>query len=357
MQAADIIGEVDLEGRALAARTLIQASVLALVVLVAMLIVSVAHVFLIAFAGILFAILFRESARWIQRTGLPEPVALTTAIIAPVILFGVGAWWIAPDVATQASELARRIPESARELQQRVDSSDWGSRLLEQQKTMYDMLPDESEAVDLATRAAASLYNATVNLILALALGVFLAIDPGSYVGGLVRLVPIDRRARAREVLEATAEALAGWLLSKLIAMLVIGMLTTAGLALLGIDLALVLGVVAALLSFVPNVGPIIAMLPAALIALVDSPQTLLYVVLLYSGIQILESYLLTPLLQQRMVNLPPALALGMMFLFGVLAGAIGVILATPLTVAAMVMIRMWYVEDVLGDRPSTPVA
>lgn len=108
---------------------------------------------------------------------------------------------------------------------------------------------------------------------------------------------------------------------------------------------------IAALLSFILNVGPLIALAPALLIALISGPDTVVYVVLLYIGIQAIESYGMTPLLQQRMVDLPPALTISMQLLLGVLAGALGIILATPLTASAMVMIKMWCVEDLLGDK------
>jgi predicted PurR-regulated permease PerM len=133
--------------------------------------------------------------------------------------------------------------------------------------------------------------------------------------------------------------------------MMTIGVLTTLGLWVLGIDLALVLGVLAALLSFIPNIGPLIALIPAALIGLFGGPDMLLYVIALYAGIQMVESYVLTPVLQQSMVDLPPARTLGMQVVLGVLAGALGLILAAPLTAVAMVVVSMWYVQDVLGDR------
>jgi predicted PurR-regulated permease PerM len=133
--------------------------------------------------------------------------------------------------------------------------------------------------------------------------------------------------------------------------MAVIGVLTTLGLWIIGIDLAMILGLIAGVLSFIPNIGPIIALIPAILIALISGPDKVIYVMLLYGGVQGIETYMLTPVLQQRMVDLPPALTISMQVLLGVLAGAVGVIVATPITAALMVMGKMWYVEDLLGDR------
>lgn len=341
-----------MDGRNIAARTLIQASVIAAVVLLVMLLLNAAEVFLIGFGGILFAILFRRSAAWVARvSGLPDGIALLIAVAGPLLLLGTGAWLIAPDIAQQANELGERLPQAMRRLEQELTNIEWLSRLLDEMMRIRASLPGGEEAVGFAARFFASTFGALGNLLFALVLGLFLAIDPRTYIGGLVALVPPVRRARTHEVLDATGDSLAAWLVAKLIEMFVIGVLTTAGLWLIGIDLALVLGLIAALLSFVPNIGPVVAVLPAALIALIGGTDQLFWVIVLYLGVQTLESYLLTPYLQKRLVDLPPALTISSQVLLGVLAGMIGVIMATPLMAAVIVMIRMWYVEDVLENR------
>jgi predicted PurR-regulated permease PerM len=321
-------------------------------VLVALLVLRAAEVFLVVFGGILFAILFHGVAKWTSRkTGIPGKWALLLCFAVALSVLGIGVWSIAPDVSKQATELADRMPIAVRQLEEQMRQYDWANSLLGQKDRIEKLLPSGSDAVGVATGFFASTFGALGNLVIALAVGLFLTISPSIYIKGLLHLVPIDKRNRTTEVLHATGDALASWLIAKMIAMLMIGVLTTLGLWWIGIDLALVLGVIAALLSFIPNVGPLIALIPAVLIALVSGPDTAFYVVLLYIGIQAIESYGITPLLQQRMVDLPPALTISMQLLLGVLAGALGIILATPLTAAAMEMIKMWYVEDLLGDK------
>ncbi|HQS30371.1 AI-2E family transporter [Polaromonas sp.] len=342
-----------MEFRSLAAKTLIQSSVVALVVAACLVLVFGAEVWFVVFAGMLYAIILNRMAAWITRkTGLPEKWAVAFSITAPLLLFGAAAWLLAPDVTGQASELARRLPEAATKLRDDALGYDWVVRLVGQMETLQASLPSSSRLVNFAAGAVASTVGALGNILLAFVVGVFLAINPRIYVGGLLRLVPPRRRARAQEVLAETESTLAAWLIAKLLSMAAIGVLTLLGLWLIGIDLALVLALIAAMLSFIPNVGPVLALVPAVLIALVAGPDEVLYVVSLYVGVQIVESYVLTPYLQQKMLELPPALTVGTQVLLGVLAGALGVILATPLTAAAVVMTRMWYVEDLLGDRP-----
>lgn len=341
-----------MEDKIVAVRTLIQATVVALVFLAVLLLLYAAQVFLVIFSGILLAILFRSMALWIsKKTRLPYLWSLSIALIIPLLLIGSGIWLIAPDISKQAAELADRIAQAAGQLQQKILQYEWVNRILAQTDRIQKALPDGSDAASASAGFFSSTLGALGNFVVALAIGLFLAINPGIYMNGLLRLVPLDKRNRTREVLQATGSALASWLMAKIVAMAVIGVLTTVGLWFIGIDLALVLGIIAAILSFIPNIGPVAAIIPAALLALISGPDKLAYVTILYVGIQTFESYVLTPLLQQRMVDMPPALTIGMQILFGVLAGILGVIVATPLTAAAMVMIRMWYVEDMLGDR------
>jgi predicted PurR-regulated permease PerM len=185
---------------------------------------------------------------------------------------------------------------------------------------------------------------------LSLSASLYGAADPEIYVAGAVRLVPLGRRARIREVLREVAQALRWWLVGRLISMAVIAVMTGAGLWLIGVRLAFTLGLLAGTLSFVPYLGSISSAIPAILIALTQSTTMVLYVIVLYVVVHIAEGYILVPLTQKKMVHLPPALTLSMQAILGTLLGIIGIALATPLTAAVMVATRMLYVEDVLHD-------
>lgn len=341
-----------LDTKAIALKALIQASMFGLVILFILFLLNATQVLLVVYAGLLLAVLFHGLARWIAgKAKLPEKAALPIAILGPVAILGLGMWLMAPAVADQAGTLADRLPQAVDELKRQMMQHEWTSRLWENKERLQQALPRRPAQFGLLADVASSALNALGYLVVALFIGLFIAIDPRLYIDGALRLVPQHRRERARQILDATGSALRSWLVAKLTAMAVIGILTALGLWLLDIDLALVLGLIAALLSFIPNFGPIASVIPALLIALVSGPDKALYVLLLYAAIQAFESYGLTPLLQQHMIDLPPALLLTMQILFGVLAGVLGIILATPLTAAGMVLTRMWYVEDLLEHR------
>ncbi len=134
----------------------------------------------------------------------------------------------------------------------------------------------------------------------------------------------------------------------------VIGMFIGLGLGLLKVPLALALAILAGLLTFIPYLGPILSAVPAVLFALTKSSALALYVVLLYVGVQAIESYLLEPIVQRKTVHLPPALTIFSQVVLGVLVGGLGVALASPLMAAALVAVNMLYIQDVQGDKKTT---
>lgn len=199
------------------------------------------------------------------------------------------------------------------------------------------------------------LFGATLGALsaglLVMFVAIFIAADPGLYRRGLIRLVPIQKRNRAKEILNELGVKLRWWFIGQLFSMAVVGVSTAIGLWLLGIPFFLTLAVLASVLTFIPNFGPIISAVPAVLLSLSGGPLSALYVILLYMGVQAVESNLLTPLVQQSNVRLPPVLAVGTQVLMGVLVGLPGLITAAPLAIAGKILVRRLYIEDTLGDR------
>jgi predicted PurR-regulated permease PerM len=201
--------------------------------------------------------------------------------------------------------------------------------------------------------------SSTIAVISGLALIIFLAIfiaaDPDLYHRGLLHLFPHQIRRRIGEVSSATASMLRRWLLTQLIGMVVIGVVTTVALLILGVESAFALGLLAGLLEFIPTIGPVIAAVPAVAMGFLDSPQTALYVAIAYLLIQFLESNLLMPMLMHEGVNIPPAMSIVFQALMAILFGFLGLVVAVPLLAAALVPIKMLYVEDVVGDEVTVP--
>lgn len=337
--------------KALAHRTLVRSSVAAAVVLVLALFWLAFDFFLLVFAAVLFGVLFHGAGRGISElTHMPYAAALATffALLAAVLTGGV--FLLAPNVVEQFHSLAESLPRAWEQLSDRASDSRWMQLLMSQRDTIRGAM-ETTGVVSTATTIMSSLFGAITSFFIALIIGICFSLNPSTYLNGFVSLLPLSYRARGREVLLHTGGTLQSWLLAKLLEMLVIGVFTTLGLWLIGLDLALVLGLIAGILSFIPNFGPIISIIPAILLASLDGMNTVLWVLGLYMGIQAVESWLLTPWLQHRIVEMPPAVTISVQLLFGILAGTLGLILATPLAAAVMVLTNQLYVRDVLGDE------
>lgn len=306
-------------------------------------------VFLLIFAGILVSIFLRSLSNTLtEYSGIPEGWSLGFVILVLIALFSVTSYFAAPSIAEQFDQLVRRIPESLERLRGQIEGYSWGRSLLSEAQP-ENILGESRRVMSGVGGAFSSLLGWMTNFVVILFIGLYGAIQPGVYKRGFLQLIPIPQRRRIAEVMSAVSETLKWWLIGKFADMAFIGILTTIGLWLLEVPLAFMLGLIAALFTFIPNIGPLLAAAPAILLGLSISPQLALYVGVLYTLVQMIESYILTPLIQRKTINLPPALTLATQVLLGVSLGGLGVALATPLTAALLVITKMLYVEDGLS--------
>lgn len=303
----------------------------------------IADALLLIFTGVLFAILLQRLAGLVKRfTGLSQGWGLAVVLVSLVALIGGGVWLLGQSVAAQIDQLRDQITNAVNQLPVPIHD-----QLVEQGKQW----PWMSRLQSVATGAAFVIGDAIVVLFAA----IYLAASPGVYRRGVVLLVPPRGHDRAREVLDVTGDALWKWLIGQLAAMAAVGTMTTVGLWALGIPAAPALGMVAGLLEFVPLIGPFLAAVPAVLIAFAQSPNDALWVAGLYLLIQQVEGNLITPLLQKSVVDLPPVVTIGAIAAGGVLFGLMGMFLATPLAVVALVLVNMLYIEGELGEQRHFP--
>lgn len=310
-----------------------------------------ADVLLLGFAGVLLAVLLRGSANWLAaRSPLGKGLSVTLVIIVLVLLVGAGIWIAASPVVREVDQLAETLVHSAAYLQQRLLMYEWGEWLVEQAETI-DWGSRRMDLVGKTTGALSTAFGTVINLVVIGFLGLYLAIQPHIYINGALRLVPSAVRPRFREVLHEMGRTLRNWLIGILCSMTIVGIMSGVGLWLLKVPFALALGVMAALLCFVPYLGPIMAAVPAMLIAMIHGQEYALYVLALYFGIQMVEGYLLNPVIQQYAVSLPAALLLFAQVVMAILLGGLGVVLAAPIAATIMVAVKMLYVQDILGDQ------
>jgi len=333
-------------------RTVLVMSLVIFTGLVLTLIWYASDVFLVLFAGTLLAVLLRAPTNWLAaNTRLSERTALGLSIGALVTLLVLTMYMFAVPLAEQLGQLMENVPQGFARLRKLMRQYEWAKPfqpLVAELARMRLDLQFLGRAGFLLTSTVSAIGGGVVVLFI----GIYLAAQPRLYQRGFMHLLPRKGRPRAYEVLDEIGDVLRRWLVGRLITMAIVGTAASIGLWALGVPLAFTLGILSGLLEFVAYIGPIMAAIPALLIAFNVDPLLAMYVALLYGGIQTAENYLLTPLVEQRAVSLPPALVIFTTLLLGVLAGPLGVILASPLTATGIVAVKLLYVEDVV-EQPN----
>ena len=311
---------------------------------VAALLWALSDAFLIIFLAVLLSALLRGLGQEVTRfTRMNITLAVLLVFLVLFVLVCGLSWWVGPKFATEAQQLWTQLSNRFGSLQQMLGGIGLGGS--GNSGSTKAVLPH------MIAMVASSTVSFLGALLVIVATAVYFAIAPETYVAGCVHLVPRWYQERARGIILEMGSTMQGWLLGQLIDMIVVGVLAGGGLWLMQAPLALALGVLAGLFTFVPYFGTIVAGVLGAVVGLTVSLNETLWIVGLFLVCHGIEGYLVAPFVQRRTVHLPPALTLLAMVVLTAFFGIFGVLVATPLIAVLMVGITRVYVEDILGDR------
>ena len=333
-----------------------------------------ALVFLV-FLATLFGLAVGQGVDRLERLGVRRGVGSALIVFGALGLVGGGLALSAPTLITQGAQLQQEFPAAVVKLRDWVDAKQPGwvrgvsgttagapatpgtaaapgsaapparTAGVPEQKPSDAIQQKLTELLQGASRYLFAFVTSTVAVagavVMLIFLVIYMAAEPEVYHGWLLGVVPAPRRRAVREVLAAIATVLRKWLVTQLIAMLVIGTVTTVVLLLLGVKAAFALGFIAGLFEFIPTVGPILSAVPGILMGFVDSPEKAAVVAIAYWGIQFLENNLLIPYLMRGEMDIPPAITLIAQTLMTLVFGFLGLMVAVPLTAAVLVPLRM----------------
>ncbi len=323
--------------RAFARRVVI---VIALGGLVALLCYT-AELLLLAFAGVLGAVLASSGAHWVRRlTGFSRGVSYFLVLLLSAIIVAALLWLLVPRVVVEVSQLTTAIPQALENARAYLNRYAWGRAIVSQTANI-----DFGTIATKVTSVGTALVNVAIAVTVTVVLTGYLGEDPHYYERGFVALLPRSSRQKSRDVLAKIGSTLRRWLLGQSVPMVVLGILTMIGLLVFGVPLAFTLSLLTGVLIFIPFVGAVIAFIATALVTLSYDPSKLLSVTILFLAIHIMEGYVLTPLVQKRAVYLPPAVTILAQVLMSSLFGFLGLILATPLAAATLVVVENLYME------------
>ena len=353
----------------------------------------IAHpVIFLFFLGVLFGLPLVQGADWLEKRRVPRALSVAVILTAFLGLLIGGGAAMAPILRAQSKELQERLPEAMDKIdawlghrsngvlgilfneESATDSARIAAAELEDDSAKATLRADTLSAAtpggavrktttrtnDVVAggnlrreitsqfrgaqhsflRVLTSTFVVSGAFMLVLFIAAYIGFDPHLYHGGILELVPLRERERAAITLARIATTLRRWLVTQLIAMVVIGAVTTVFLFVIHVKAALPLGILAGVSKFIPIVGSIFAAIPAIAMAFIDSPHKAFVVAMGYLVIQFVENHLLVPVLMKHGVNLPPAMTLGIQALMSLLFGFLGLLVAVPLLAVILTLVR-----------------
>ena len=292
---------------------------------------------LLLFAAIVVAVLMTAIVDWLgKRFLIGRNIAFALILSVAICLLSLIVWLVGPSIIDQFADLQLDLPRAAHQLIGRVEVYGWGRWLLAQWSGYSQRSSNVNSALTRIGGIVLSTAMVLSGLVLVGILGIYLAAEPEVYFSYVHRATPSAYRFKLNACAAAAVRNLRWWVLSQMLSMAAVGVIVASGLWALGMPLAGTLGVIAALLTFIPNIGPIASVVPAVLLAVAISPTKGLLTVLLFLAVHFLEGNVITPLLERKIVRLPPALTMTAQLLLAVIAGPLGLALAAPFAAVAL---------------------
>lgn len=322
----------------------------------------VRFVVLLGFTAVALAILLNRIVRLLTRMQIKRGLAIALTFVILFSATGLLLKIVAPPFIDQVNQWLNQVPLEADRI------SNWLEKI---DNRVPPEVSEQLEKLDMLIRdipqVAQSLFNnfflffrsalsAAVNILLVLIVTLMLLANPKAYRRSFVQLFPQFYRYRVQEILDRCEVSLVAWGVGILFNMAVISVMSFIGLVIIGIPLPIGNAFIAGLLTFIPNVGPTLSVIPPAILGLLEAPWKGVAVISLYILIQQLESNFLTPLVMKRQVSLLPAVTLISQLVCGILFGFLGLFLALPLVVTGKVWIQELLIKDImnkwLADKP-----
>jgi predicted PurR-regulated permease PerM len=320
----------------------ITSGIFSLIIILLLLFKTLFGVILLSFAGILLAIYFRGFSNLIHnKLHWPAKLCIFLSVFINVLLVAGFFWFVGARLQKQVAELSDTLPQTIQHLKDQLSESDFGTKILTYINTAANSIKVES----VASKFFSGTFGVLSDLYVILLFAIFFTVDPMLYKKGFVHILPPKAKGKGDKLLDELNKVLKKWIKAQIIGFFFIALFTGIGLWILGMPLILTLALIAGILNFIPNFGPLIALIPAILLGLMISPSTALIVACIYTGVQIIQSAVTQPIIQQKMVSLPPALTIFAQVALGMVAGFWGVLLASPIVVIALKIVHRLYVE------------
>lgn len=316
------------------------------VIAVAWILIQIRSVIFLLLLGIVFASAIEPIVFRLRRAGLRRGQAILLVYLGIFSIVGAGFYFLVPQLVDQVGALDEAIPEIFDKLRQRaLDNGNAFVRntgyqtvvRIEQTYTRIRNAPDIRQ--DQAVGAATSVLGILFAIVSLMIVAFYWMTEKATIKRVALGLFPLSRRARAHAIWDEIEFKIGGWTRGQLLLMLIIGVCS--GLAYYAIDLRfwLALAIWAGITEAIPFIGPFLGGGTAALIALADSPEKALQVVVFAVVLQQIEGAVLVPRVMKNAVGMSPLTVVLAVLIGGALGGPLGSLLAIPIGAAFQVLV------------------
>jgi len=293
----------------------------------ALLVVLFATILAIGFAGLIFYVA--------KKTHLSHHLSFLLLLIVTISAISIFGWYVAPQLEVQV-----------RNFSDVVANADF--------EKVAQYLPivsfEESEVsttiqnnISRILSEVSTIFSRTLTTVTFLVVTIFIVFrgtwNSTRYVGARKKLMKTWLGTYDKEI-DTAIEMLQKWIFARALSMIAVGVLTYIGLLILGVPTPLFLAMIAGIFSFVPNVGPILSVIPTIIMAASLGLELVGLVIILYVGIQFVEGYFITPSIQQKFMRIPPAVLFAVQLVAGTVFGILGLLLAAPLTAVTIAVVN-----------------
>jgi predicted PurR-regulated permease PerM len=314
------------------------------------------------FVGILIAAALQPWHAKLCSWGVPKAVAVLMIYVAILIGLASIALLIGPALVDQIGSFATDFPKNYSVLRASLAASEVAPlRLVGQRLPPFERLtsavttasPGLYQGVIGVTMSAAEVIMCTVAVF---AIAFYWTMEVGRFERLIMSLVPVEQRLRTLNIWHEIESKLGGFVRGQGMAMLAVGVASGAGYALIGLPNPLTLGVLAGLLEAVPLLGPVLAAVPAVIVALPLGFHAVLLVVGLAAILQLTENYVLIPRIMGEAVGVSALVNILAVIAFGELYGLPGVFLAIPITATVQVVLGSLLIDGSPVDSSQGPI-
>jgi predicted PurR-regulated permease PerM len=264
-----------------------------------------------------------------------------------------------PVVVSEVDRLSRQIPRYTEQAQQLIRDFNETTNRLDLPESVQDAIDTslrnlEHNLVDALTRIpelTTNVARAVFNIILVLILTFYLLKDFALIKETLHSIVPRKSRSQARKILHEIDHSLGNYVRGQVLISSIIGVSSYMALLFLGVEFALILGIIAGITNIIPYFGPFIGAVPAVVVALLRSPALALKVIIVYTIIQQIESHLIAPQILGKSMGLHPVVVIMALIAGGQFFGIPGMIVAVPVVAVVRILIRNLVLPPVEGSR------